>query len=174
MKDIERLFTRVCHARQGATGLNCNRPGLGWTQRRNVLDWRWWGAGTGCPKKLWLCHPWKRPRSGWTQLGAAWKVSRPMAEGGTGWSVKNLSNPHSSVIWQNRDSASSRNYGTSIAPTSQALPLTQPLTDLQISRLSPAKGFFVRWEVAAFNWNCSHWFPLVLLSIAKGIWKVHP
>jgi len=25
----------------------------------------WWGAGIGCPERLWMLHPWRCSRSGW-------------------------------------------------------------------------------------------------------------
>lgn len=32
----------------------------------------WWGTGTGCQDKLWMCHPWRNPLQHWMALWAAW------------------------------------------------------------------------------------------------------
>ena len=36
------------------------------------LLWEWWGAGTGCPDRLWMHHPWRCSRPGWMGPWAAW------------------------------------------------------------------------------------------------------
>ena len=32
----------------------------------------WWRTGTGCPRRLWMPHPWMHSRPGWMWLWAAW------------------------------------------------------------------------------------------------------
>ena len=36
------------------------------------LQGEWWGAGTGCPERLWMPHPWRCSRPGWMGPWAAW------------------------------------------------------------------------------------------------------
>ena len=31
-------------------------------------------SGTGCPRRLWMSHPWRHSRPGWMWLWAAWSV----------------------------------------------------------------------------------------------------
>ena len=32
----------------------------------------WWRTGIGCPRRLWMPHPWRHSRPGWMWLWAAW------------------------------------------------------------------------------------------------------
>ena len=32
----------------------------------------WWSTGTGCPRRVWMPHPWGHSRPGWMWLWAAW------------------------------------------------------------------------------------------------------
>jgi len=32
----------------------------------------WWHTGKGCPRRLWMPHPWRHSRPGWMWLWAAW------------------------------------------------------------------------------------------------------
>jgi len=41
------------------------REDLGWISGGSSLLWEWWGAGTGCPEKLWMPRPWRCSRAGW-------------------------------------------------------------------------------------------------------------
>jgi len=36
--------------------------------RKNILEQRWWGTGTGYPEKLWMPQPWRCSRPGWMAL----------------------------------------------------------------------------------------------------------
>ena len=45
---------------------------LGWMSRGSSLLWEWWGAGTGCPERLWMPHSWRCSRPGWMGPWAAW------------------------------------------------------------------------------------------------------
>ena len=58
-------------------------------------------AGTGCPERLLMPHPWKHSRSSWTGLWATWSSWRCpcLLQGGwTRWPLKVTSNPNHSVI----------------------------------------------------------------------------
>jgi len=39
-------------------------------EERYYLFWGWSNMGTGCPERLWSCHPWRYPKPAWTQLWA--------------------------------------------------------------------------------------------------------
>jgi len=42
-------------------------------------------TGTGCPRRLWMPHPWRHSRPGWMWLWAAWSAGwRPCTEQGVG------------------------------------------------------------------------------------------
>lgn len=44
----------------------------------------WWVTSTGCPEKLWLCHPWNYSRLGWTEV--TWSSRKlPCPWHGVGW-----------------------------------------------------------------------------------------
>ena len=71
------------------------------------LLWEWWGAGTGCPDRLWMHHPWRCSRPGWMGPWAAWSSIKcggwqPCLWQGS-WSLMILrvpSNPsHSVILW---------------------------------------------------------------------------
>ena len=59
------------------------RNGFKLKERRFTLDTRgkflfvcllskWWDAGTGCPERLWMTHPWRCLRPGWMGPSAIW------------------------------------------------------------------------------------------------------
>jgi len=80
------------------------------SNKKSILSsllWEWWGAGTGCPQRLWMLHPWRCSRPGWMGPWAAWSSIR---YGGLrpflwewGWNLMILeapSNPsHSMILW---------------------------------------------------------------------------
>ena len=47
--------------------------------------WGLWGAGTGCPEKLWLLSPWPCWRPGWMSLWATWSSGRCPCPWQGGW-----------------------------------------------------------------------------------------
>ena len=60
----------------------------------------WWRTGTGCPKRLWMPHPWRHKRPGWMWLWAAWSGGwRPCTWQGveTGWSLWSFSTQ--AILW---------------------------------------------------------------------------
>ena len=59
-------------AGQGEVVLSWGREDLGWLSRGSSLLWEWWGAGTGCPERLWMPHPWRCSRPAWMGAWAAW------------------------------------------------------------------------------------------------------
>jgi len=71
------------------------------------LLWEWWGAGTGCPERLWMFRPWRCSRPGWMEPWAA--QSSPRSGGWwpclwqRGWNLMILgvpSNPsHFLILW---------------------------------------------------------------------------
>jgi len=68
------------------------------------LLWEWWGAGTGCPERLWMPRPWRCSRPGWMGPWAAWsildvEVGGPACGGGVGasWSLRSL--PTRAILW---------------------------------------------------------------------------
>jgi len=65
--------------------LNRDRGSLGWILGGSFSLRGWWRIGTGCPRRLWMPHPWRHPRPGWMWLWAAWSGGwRPCTEQG-GW-----------------------------------------------------------------------------------------
>jgi len=70
---------------QGGMVLNWDRGGLGWILGRCFSHRGWWSTGTGCPRRLWMPHPWRHSRPGWMWLWAAWSAGwRPCTWQG-GW-----------------------------------------------------------------------------------------
>ena len=57
---------------EGEMVLNRGREDWGWMSGGSSLLWEWWGAGTGCPERLWMLHPWRCSRPGWMGPWAAW------------------------------------------------------------------------------------------------------
>ena len=64
----------------------------------------WWGAGTGCPERLWILHPWMCPRPGWMGPWAIWSSTWSNACNpahgrgvGTWWSLWSL--PTQVILW---------------------------------------------------------------------------
>jgi len=45
---------------------------LGWILRGSFSLSGWWCTGTGCPRRLWMSHPWRHSRPDWMWLWAAW------------------------------------------------------------------------------------------------------
>jgi len=67
---------------------------------REVFHWESGesGAGTGCPERLWMLHPWRCSRPGWMEPWATWSSTR---SGAGDWSLMILgvpSNPSRSMI----------------------------------------------------------------------------
>jgi len=67
----------------------------------------WWGAGTGCPERLWMLHPWRCSRPGWMRPWATWSSTRsggwwPCLWQGD-WNLLILGDPsnqsHSMILW---------------------------------------------------------------------------
>jgi len=48
------------------------REDLGWMLGGSSLPGEWWGAGTGCPERLWMPRPWRCSRPGWMRPWATW------------------------------------------------------------------------------------------------------
>ena len=44
---------------QGGMVLNWDRGGLGWILGGSFSPRGWWRTGTGCPRRLWMPHPWR-------------------------------------------------------------------------------------------------------------------
>ena len=63
----------------------------------------WWGAGTGCPKRLWMLHPWRYSRSDWMGSWATWSGTRSRGWCPYVWNLMNLgvpSNPiYPMILW---------------------------------------------------------------------------
>jgi len=82
-------------------------PPLDMLQQVHVPQREWWGAGTGCPERLWMPHPQRCSRPGWIDPWATWYSTRsggwwPYLWQG-GWNLMVLgvpSNPsHSMILW---------------------------------------------------------------------------
>ena len=73
--------------------------------RGEVLYQEWWVAGTGCPERLWMPHPWRRSWPGWMGPWATLSSTRSgvwlPCLGQGGWNLMILevpSNPSHSMI----------------------------------------------------------------------------
>ena len=85
--------------------LSSRREGLDWISGGRSLQREWWGAGMGCPERLWMLHPCRCSRPGWMGSWATWSSTR---SGGRwpclwqgGWKLMILgvpSNPSYSMI----------------------------------------------------------------------------
>ena len=65
----------------------------------------WWGAGTCCPKRLWMLHPWNCLKPGlmepWAIWSSTWSSSWQLCPWQSGWNMMILeypSNPRHSMI----------------------------------------------------------------------------
>jgi len=84
--------------------LSWRKEVLGWMSGGSSLLWEWWGAGTGCPERLWMPHPWRCSRPGWIgpwQPGLVLngEIDGPACGRGIGasWTLKSL--PTQTILW---------------------------------------------------------------------------
>jgi len=91
-------------AGQGEMVFSWRREDLGWISGGSSLLWEWWGAGTGCPERLWMPHPWRCSRPGWMGPWTAWSSIKcggwwPCLWRGIGawWSLRSL--PTQAILW---------------------------------------------------------------------------
>ena len=78
----------------------------GWISGGSSLPRQWWGAGIGCPERLWMPHPWRCSKPYWMEAWAAWssiqldvEVGGPTCGRGVGawWSLRSLSTQ--AILW---------------------------------------------------------------------------
>ena len=103
-KERSQLLERVDNGRTKGNGFKL-REGRFRLGIKGKSQREWQGAGTGCPERLWMPHPWRCSRPGWMGPWAAWSSIRyegwwPCLWQG-GWSLMILqvpSNPSHSMI----------------------------------------------------------------------------
>ena len=113
-KDKYAFKLRILHWKLGSfvkkMVLTWRKEDLGWISEGSSLLWGWWSAGTGCPEKLWMPHPWRCSRPGWMGPWAAWSSIK--CEGWWPWLQQRdrrlmilevPSNPSHSVILWNKE-----------------------------------------------------------------------
>ena len=87
--------------------LSSKREGLDWMSGGSLSQRVWWGAGTGCPERLWMLCPWRCSRPDWMGSWASWSSTRSSGwwpflwqEGWNFTILGVLSNPsHSVILW---------------------------------------------------------------------------
>ena len=86
--------------------LSSSREGLDWMSGGSSLQRGWWGAGTGCPGRLWMPPGGVPGQAGWGHgqhgLVLNREVSGPACGAGVGdsWSLRSLPTPsHSVILW---------------------------------------------------------------------------
>ena len=68
---IKELFTRMDSDRTRGNGFKLRQGRFRLDIRRKIFTW-WWCIITGCPRRLWMPHPWRHSRPDWMWLWAAW------------------------------------------------------------------------------------------------------
>jgi len=85
---------------QGRMVLNWDRGGFSWILGGSFSHGGWWHTGTGCPRRLWMPHPWKHSRPRWMWLWAGWSSGWwPCTQQGaeTRWSLWSFSTR--AILW---------------------------------------------------------------------------
>ena len=63
-KEENQLFTMIDSDRTREMVLSSRKEGLDWMSGGSSLQTEWCIAGTGCPERLWMFHPWRCSRPG--------------------------------------------------------------------------------------------------------------
>jgi len=103
-QEVNQLFTWVDRGGIRGMVLSSRREGIDWTAGGSSSQTEWWGAGTGCPWRLWMLCPRRCWSSGGMGPWATWASTRSggwwpcLWQGiGTWWSLESL--PTQAILW---------------------------------------------------------------------------
>ena len=71
-QEWQQLFTWLDSDRTRGNGFKLRQGRFRLDIRRKFFHTEWWHTGTGCPRRLWMPHPWRHSRPGWMWFWAAW------------------------------------------------------------------------------------------------------